>query len=246
MIYYFSGTGNSKWAALRLAALLGDAAVNLMDPGRESPSAGEAVGLVFPIYAWGPPKPVAEFAKGLQGEAAFRYGVCTCGENAGNAMELLHKDFPMDSAYSLVMPNNYVLGSQLESDAIVREKLRRAKERLPEIAGEIRARKPCWQVEKGPQPRLPDQVHPSLFRPVRHQHPALFRHRRLHRLRPLRPELPSPRHYPGRQSPGMEGKLLPLHQLHQPLPRPGHPIRRENQGQGPVCLPGGIRRTQGA
>ena len=42
MIYYFSGTGNSKWAALRLAALLGDAAVNLMDPGRESPSAGEA------------------------------------------------------------------------------------------------------------------------------------------------------------------------------------------------------------
>lgn len=165
MIYYFSGTGNSKWAALRLAALLGDAAVNLMGPGRESPSAGEAVGLVFPIYAWGPPKPVAEFAKGLQGEAAFRYGVCTCGENAGNAMELLHKDFPMDSAYSLVMPNNYVLGSQLESDAIVREKLRRAKERLPEIAGEIRARKPCWQVEKGPQPRLRTKfIHPFFDR----------------------------------------------------------------------------------
>ena len=165
MIYYFSGTGNSKWAALRLAALLGDAAVNLMDPGWESPSAGEPVGLVFPIYAWGPPKPVAEFAKGLQGEAAFRYGVCTCGENAGNAMELLHKDFPVDSAYSLVMPNNYVLGSQLESDAIVREKLRRAKERLPEIAGEIRARKPCWQVEKGPQPRLRTKfIHPFFDR----------------------------------------------------------------------------------
>lgn len=152
MIYYFSGTGNSKWAALRLAALLGDAAVNLMDPGRESPSAGEAVGLVFPIYAWGPPKPVAEFAKGLQGEAAFRYGVCTCGENAGNAMELLHKDFPMDSAYSLAMPNNYVLGSQLESDAIVREKLRRAKERLPEIAGEIRARKTAGRWKRAPSP----------------------------------------------------------------------------------------------
>ena len=119
-------------------------------PGRESPSAGEAVGLVFPIYAWGPPKPVAEFAKGLQGEAAFRYGVCTCGENAGNAMELLHKDFPMDSAYSLVMPNNYVLGSQLESDAIVREKLRRAKNASPRSPGRSGPASPAGRWKRAP------------------------------------------------------------------------------------------------
>ena len=163
MIYFFSGTGNSKWAATRLGELLGDAVANLMDPGLEPVAAGEAVGLVFPIYAWGPPKPVVEFVRRLQGDPAFRYVVCTCGENAGNAMELLRKDFPMDSAYSLAMPNNYVLGSQLESNEIVQEKFRRAKERLPEIAGEIQARKPCWQVEKGPQPRLRTKLIHPLF-----------------------------------------------------------------------------------
>lgn len=37
MIYYFSGTGNSKWAAEQLAAKTGDAAVNLI--GLSAPQA---------------------------------------------------------------------------------------------------------------------------------------------------------------------------------------------------------------
>lgn len=41
MIYYFSGTGNSRWGAQRLAEKLGDEAVNLVNiAGEKEPSYG--------------------------------------------------------------------------------------------------------------------------------------------------------------------------------------------------------------
>lgn len=55
MIFYFSGTGNSQWAAEQIAAPTGDEAVDIStldqvpDVGRQS-----RIGLIFPVYAWVP------------------------------------------------------------------------------------------------------------------------------------------------------------------------------------------------
>ena len=115
MIFYFSGTGNSRWVAKQLACLLGDqtcditALTEIPDIKKE-----KQIGFVFPIYAWGAPEPMEAFAMKLPKTGAFSFGVCTCGEEAGMAMKQFSKCYPLDSSYSLVMPNNYIVGTDTE------------------------------------------------------------------------------------------------------------------------------------
>ena len=64
MIFYFSGTGNSAWAARQLARLTDDEAYDIISL-KEQPNIDHAkqIGFVFPVYAWGAPEVVVEFAK---------------------------------------------------------------------------------------------------------------------------------------------------------------------------------------
>jgi len=149
MIYYFSGTGNSKWAAEQLAAKTGETAVNIMTLSAPPSADAQTIGFVFPIHAWGAPEPMLEFARKLTGKPAFAFGVCTCGGEAGAAMEKFRRIFPLDSVYSIVMPNNYVMGSELESEESILRKVRAAKERLDVIAAQIRAKQPVSDVQTG-------------------------------------------------------------------------------------------------
>ena len=149
MIFYFSGTGNSCWAAQTLAESLGDTAKSILD-GTIPNLTGEArVGLVFPIHAWGVPEPMLDFVKKLPKTDAFTFGLCTCGADAGQAMKKLSKIFHLDSSYSLAMPNNYVVGSELDAPEEVREKLAAARKSLETIAGEIGRRQRVYRVEEG-------------------------------------------------------------------------------------------------
>ena len=64
MILYFSGTGNSKFVAQRIADALGDEIVNLNDrikSGDTSPvETGERLIVVTPTYAWRIPRVVRD------------------------------------------------------------------------------------------------------------------------------------------------------------------------------------------
>lgn len=155
MILYFSGTGNSRWAARRLAALIGDRAVDLTGPDPIPDLTGESLlGLVFPVYAWGLPEPVADLAPTLPKTGAFHFAVATCGSEAGYALKTLAKTFPLDAGYSLVMPNNYILGADLDDDATARAKIDAAETALAGMAREITARQPVYRVEEGRLPGL--------------------------------------------------------------------------------------------
>ena len=150
MSCYFSGTGNSRWAARRLAALTGDEARDIIGLDAADVCRGDArIGLVFPIYAWGAPEPVLDFARQLNKGGAFTFAVATCGSEAGYALKKLAEVFPLDSCYSLVMPNNYVIGSELEDEATVRAKLDAAETELTTIAAELRENKPVNRVHEG-------------------------------------------------------------------------------------------------
>lgn len=155
MIFYFSGTGNSRWAARQLAALTGDEARDISKLDKAPDLQGEQqMGLVFPIYAWGVPEPVLAFLKTLDKTEAFTFAVCTCGAEAGHAMKKLAAHYPFSSSYSLVMPNNYIIGADVDDEQTARQKIEAASEAIKKMAQEITRRENVYRVEEGPLPWL--------------------------------------------------------------------------------------------
>ena len=149
MIYYFSGTGNSRWVAEQLALKTNDIALNLVREPAPSSIEGELLSLVFPVHAWGVPDPMVDFAKKLIGKPAFSYGVCTCGGEAGNAMKKLSNLIYLDASYSVEMPNNYVMGSDVESEARIASKISNARKKIDKIAENVITRQPTSDVYTG-------------------------------------------------------------------------------------------------
>ncbi len=155
MIFYFSGTGNSKWIADELARRTGDKTQSIADTMRDGASAvyagcGARIGLVFPIYAWGAPLIVERFCKQMNlSECAYAYAVCSCGDEAGLAMRRLKKMFPYQSAWSIAMPNNYIVGFEVDSDELAQQKIARAQEKLEAISQAILSQEHVYDVHEG-------------------------------------------------------------------------------------------------
>lgn len=118
MILYFSGTGNSKYVAKRIADALGDALVNLNDRIKASDTSsvetGERVIIVTPTYAWRIPRVVRDWLRKTELRGAKQvWFVMTCGSeigNAGSRIAALCADIGLDyqGALQVVMPENYV------------------------------------------------------------------------------------------------------------------------------------------
>lgn len=123
MIFYFTGTGNS----LQVAKLLANeqkevlySVSSLMNQGIPQTEftlkEDEKIGFIFPVYAFGPPKIILDFINNLKlknHKDHYIFAVATCGENIGCTMEILKKNLekaflPLHSAFSVIMPNNYV------------------------------------------------------------------------------------------------------------------------------------------
>lgn len=169
MIYYFSGTGNSKWVAETLAIATKDKARDIAtlqhgDGGVITAYAGDCLGIVFPIYAWGAPKIVEQFCNRIRCESgAYVYAVCTCGDDAGRAMDRLKRVLPIRAAWSIAMPNNYVPGFDVDTVEEVRFKINAARERLPEIAHAVTERASEYNVHTGAGARVKTAVFHPLF-----------------------------------------------------------------------------------
>ena len=118
MILYFSGTGNSKYVAKRIADALGDALVNLNDRIKASDTSpvetGERVIIVTPTYAWRIPRVVRDWLLKTELRGAKQvWFVMTCGSeigNAGSRIAALCADIGLDyrGVLEVVMPENYV------------------------------------------------------------------------------------------------------------------------------------------
>jgi len=155
MIYYFSGTGNSKWIAQELARLTGDEVQSIAALLSDGPTAVFAekdarVGIVFPIYAWGAPLLVEQFCKQIKlTSGAYPYVVCTCGDEAGKAILRLKKMFAYQAAWSVKMPNNYIAGFDVDSPELERKKVSEASERVKGIAEAVFAKSSVYDVNEG-------------------------------------------------------------------------------------------------
>ena len=92
IIYYYSATGNSLAIARKIADGLADATVVPLAGPRKGGTMGEAerVGIVFPIFAWGPPRTVEEFVAHADLSAArYIFAVASCGGTVARTLPKL-------------------------------------------------------------------------------------------------------------------------------------------------------------
>ena len=175
MIYYFSGTGNSLRVARHLAEVLDERLSSMTNP---NPTDGEAIGLVFPVYAWGIPNVVEKFVGSFFkagescGEGTFLYAVMTCGDDVGYADHVLDAALrracgrSLDAAFSVQMPNTYVClpGFDVDSPELVEAKLAREGNRVREVAELVRERRSERHLVRGGSPWAKTYVLRPLFR----------------------------------------------------------------------------------
>ena len=167
MILYFSGTGNSRYVAERIAAVTGEELIDVnakirnRDTGRIV--AGAWVVIVTPTYAWRIPRVVeewireTEFAGAGQAEShvadqakshsASRDGlqawfVMTCGDEAGNACKYnlqlcAAKGWDYMGTAQVVMPENYLAMFPVPKPSTAQKIIRNAEPVIDEIAGQI-------------------------------------------------------------------------------------------------------------
>jgi ferredoxin/flavodoxin len=102
-IYYFSATGNSLSFARRIAAELGEAeliAISKVMTESQIEATTPGIGLVFPVYGWGPPRIVTDFAQKLKPNTGqYLFAVATCGGTPGATLLLLEKTLQQTGAH---------------------------------------------------------------------------------------------------------------------------------------------------
>lgn len=177
MIFYFSGTGNSLYAAKVIAEHNNEALVSIAEEINKNKNnytlrENEAIGFVFPVYAWGPPKMVIDFIERLSFnnyKNNYIFSIATCGDNIGETMKVISsalkkKDLILCSSFSLVMPNNYIIMGDVDSKEVENEKLNAAEDMLKKINSIIAERKKwVFELVKGPIPALLTSVIHPLF-----------------------------------------------------------------------------------
>lgn len=161
MIYYFSGTGNSRYIARQLARQLGEKTAFIPE---QSPFAqcdtDKSIGIVCPVYYWGIPPIVLGYLEELPEiliEKIRRdnipiWVVLTYGDEAGNALGILNKTLAarglkLSGAWGIQSPNTYVLmpGFDVDSEEVEQEKVGHWESRITEIATKIKNGK--WETD---------------------------------------------------------------------------------------------------
>ena len=175
MIYYFSGTGNSRWAALRLAELTGDTAVSMIDAQPLGGQIDQPLGLVFPTYGWDVPPIVKTFLTSLKqrfsaGGPSYIYYATTCGDDTGRLNRRLARCLnPLKAAsgWAIIMPESYVAlpGFDVDKPEKKRSKLQAAQSTIQTIAAAVNSRA-CgiFDTHPGILPRTKTYLLGSLFR----------------------------------------------------------------------------------
>lgn len=122
MIFYFSGTGNSEYAARRLAEKTGGDVVSIGESVKAGENEftlpdGDTLGFVFPVYAFDVPEIVLNFIKNMSLRNylnQYAFAVFTCGANTGISYRrlkkaLAEKGIELKLACDLHMPDNYII-----------------------------------------------------------------------------------------------------------------------------------------
>jgi NAD-dependent dihydropyrimidine dehydrogenase PreA subunit len=154
-IFYYTGTGNSLWAARKLGVELKGARLAGIRRAVPEDISDEAVGLVFPVHIWGLPHRVIDFISRLPADKSRYYFALAV--NAGQVAATLTqlralmktRGLTLAAGFDIVMPSNYIPWGGAAPEEEQKRLFAAAAEKIKDIAALI-GRREAGPVEKGP------------------------------------------------------------------------------------------------
>lgn len=147
MILYFTGTGNSRYIAEKLAAYTGDELLCINDRiktgDKSAVSCRERLVFVTPTYAWRIPRIVRDWISAVEFSGADRvWFVMDCGSEIGDAAKYNRalcaaKGFTYMGTAQIVMPENYIAMFDAPDDAEAKRITEKAGPLIDRAAGLI-------------------------------------------------------------------------------------------------------------
>ena len=143
MIFYFTGTGNSLFAAKALADE-GEEIISIIDALHAKAfqytlADNEKLGFVFPVYFYTVSDPVLDFVRSLKVDnASFVYAVIPCGASIGSAgallkSELRKRGLDLQRVDALVVPDGALIYYDIDPPSKLEKQLESATQELAEI-----------------------------------------------------------------------------------------------------------------
>lgn len=147
MIYYYTGTGNSRYVAEKIAAAVDDGCENLFERLRTDDRAeiisDKPLVFVSPTYCWQLPHILRDWIE----KASFRgcldaYFIMTCGDDNGSAEKYLRRlcaktGLNFMGCAEIVMPENYIAMFDVPDKTEALEIVERAKPAIAQSAALI-------------------------------------------------------------------------------------------------------------
>jgi len=179
MIFYFSGTGNTRHVASHLSQATGERLISIASALVNNQcsyrlEADERLGICFPIHGWRPPFIVRDFVKRLQLDGyhgQFCYAFATCGDDVGLAFDYLRQDLlatgiTLNSVFSVIMPEtyNFPFIDQIDTPEDAKRKIADAHQQLTSMIPDIMSRKcEVRHVNDSRWPRINSKLLGSFF-----------------------------------------------------------------------------------
>ena len=142
MLYYFSGTGNTKALAETAGEVLARAGATVMlrdvvADSNYTPSG--LTGIFFPVYCFGAPRIIVEFVRALAvGGGSAAVVIANAAGMAGSAhgavaRVLSRKGYQVRLAAWVPMPSNYIVGREAVADSEAAQIILRGKAKVTEL-----------------------------------------------------------------------------------------------------------------
>lgn len=148
MILYFSGTGNSRYVAQKIAEISGDEVISINQRLKAQDyatiSSDKPLVFVGPIYAGRLPRVMDEYIKKVNFMGTKRaYFIGTCAQTPWMTVQYVEKlckekSFALLGFNSVVMPQGYIAGGGIQPKDINDKILKEAEPKIVKIAETIR------------------------------------------------------------------------------------------------------------
>lgn len=177
MIIYFSATGNSKHCAQKLANALNDELIDIKDLIKGGKytidlSSQKYFGVVYPTFAWDMPYFIRDYFEkciitGYE-KSCYAFAVATCGGSEGYAVRhiediLMKKGIKLNSMFSLLFPDNYILMFPLSTEEETAKKVAESEGALDEIIIAVKDRNDTQKLTKTKIPKGMYKAFAKLF-----------------------------------------------------------------------------------